>query len=83
MGTLNIGFYEEISKTITKLSSNIIKYAPYFFCWCGKVCNINSFSGPFFHFCDIEFFELLFLYVTICVMLTFIVLPECVHVPDT
>ena len=28
----NIGFYEEISKIITKLSSNIIKYAPYFFC---------------------------------------------------
>ena len=33
MSTHNIGFYEEISKIITKLSSNIIKYAPYFFCW--------------------------------------------------
>ena len=31
MSTHNIGFYEEISKIITKLSSNIIKYAPYFF----------------------------------------------------
>ena len=33
MSTHNIGFYEEISKIITELSSNIIKYAPYFFCW--------------------------------------------------
>ena len=31
MSTHNIGFYEEISKIITKLSSNILKYAPYFF----------------------------------------------------
>ena len=30
MSTHNIGFYEEISKIITYLSSNIIKYAPYF-----------------------------------------------------
>ena len=33
MSTHNIGFYEEISKIITQLSSNIIKYAPFFFCW--------------------------------------------------
>ena len=33
MSTHNIGFYEEISKIITILSSNIIKYTPYFFCW--------------------------------------------------
>ena len=33
MSTLNIGFYEEISKIIFELSSNIIKYAPYSFCW--------------------------------------------------
>ena len=33
MSTHNIGFYEEISKIIPYLSSNIIKYAPYlFFC---------------------------------------------------
>ena len=31
MSTHNIGFYEEKSKIITSLSSNIIKYAPYFF----------------------------------------------------
>ena len=32
MSTHNIGFYEEISEIINQLSSNIIKYAPYFFC---------------------------------------------------
>ena len=36
MSTHNIGFYEEISKIISELSSNIIKYAPYLFFWhCG------------------------------------------------
>ena len=33
MSTLNIGFYEDLKKIIFELSSNIIKYAPYFFCW--------------------------------------------------
>ena len=33
MSSHKIGFYEEISKIITYLYSNIIKYAPYFFCW--------------------------------------------------
>ena len=33
MSTHNIGFYEEFTKVIFELSSNIIKYAPYFFCW--------------------------------------------------
>ena len=32
MSTHNIGFYEEIRKIINLLSSNIIKYAPYFCC---------------------------------------------------
>ena len=32
MSTHNIGFYEELTKNIFELSSNIIKYAPYFFC---------------------------------------------------
>ena len=27
-----IGFYEDLTKTIFELSSNIIKYAPYFLC---------------------------------------------------
>ena len=31
MSTHNIGFYEELTKIIFELSSNIIKYAPYFF----------------------------------------------------
>ena len=29
MSTHNIGFYEDLTKIIFKLSSNIIKYAPY------------------------------------------------------
>ena len=32
MSTHNIGFYEDFTKIIFELSSNIIKYAPYFFC---------------------------------------------------
>ena len=42
MSTHNIGFYEDLTKIIFELSSNIIKYAPYFFyChWCGGF-NIN------------------------------------------
>ena len=32
MSTHNIGFYEDLTKFIFELSSNIIKYAPYFFC---------------------------------------------------
>ena len=33
MSTHNIGFYEDLTKIIFELSSNIIKYAPYFFCF--------------------------------------------------
>ena len=39
MSTHNM-FYEDLTKIIFELSSNIIKYAPYFFCWehlCTKV----------------------------------------------
>ena len=32
MSTHNIGFYEDLTKNFFELSSNIIKYAPYFFC---------------------------------------------------
>ena len=32
MSTHNIGFYEDLTKIIFELSSDIIKYAPYFFC---------------------------------------------------
>ena len=32
MSTHNIGFYEDLTKIIFELSSNIIKYAPYFLC---------------------------------------------------
>ena len=33
MSTHNKGFYEDFTKNIFELSSNIIKYAPYFFSW--------------------------------------------------
>ena len=36
MSTHNIGFYEDLTKIIFELSSNIIKYATYFF-----YCNIK------------------------------------------
>ena len=32
MSTHNIGFYEDLTKIIFEISSNIIKYAHYFFC---------------------------------------------------
>ena len=38
MSTHNIGFYEDSTKIIFELSSNIIKYAPYFFCWDIQSC---------------------------------------------
>ena len=34
MSSNNLGLYEDLTKIIIELSSNIIKYAPYFFCWC-------------------------------------------------
>ena len=46
MSTHNIGFYEDLTKIIFELSSNIIKYAPYFFCWVFMVFKkIRSFSS--------------------------------------
>ena len=44
MSTHNIGFYEDLTKIIFELSSNIIKYAPYFFCCSVEVncSNINE-----------------------------------------
>ena len=44
MSTHNIGFYEDLTKIIFELSSNIIKYAPYFFC-----CHHDS--GTFVKLC--------------------------------
>ena len=37
MSTHNIGLYEDLTKIIFKLSSSIIKYAPYFFYWLNTV----------------------------------------------
>ena len=33
MSTHNTGFYEDLTKIIFELSSIIVKYTPYFFCW--------------------------------------------------
>ena len=43
MNTHNIGFYEDLTKIIFELSSNIIKYAPYFFCWIGNEILLQCF----------------------------------------
>ena len=42
MSTQDIGFYEDLTKIIFELSSNIIKYAPYFFCCIGLSIVPNS-----------------------------------------
>ena len=42
MSTHNIGFYEDLTKIIFELSSNIIKYAPYLFC-CYLISTFNIF----------------------------------------
>ena len=39
MSPHNIGFYEDLTKIIFELSSNIIKYTPYFFCCVIDVLN--------------------------------------------
>ena len=44
MSTHNIGFYEDLTKNIFELSSNIIKYAPYFFCCVSQFLVISSSS---------------------------------------
>ena len=38
MSTYNIGFYEDLTKIIFELSSNIIKYTPYFICCYNSTC---------------------------------------------
>ena len=45
MSTNNIGLYEEISKMILKLSSNI-KYTPYLFCHILKISFDVLIDGP-------------------------------------
>ena len=42
MSTHNIGFYEDLTKINFELSSNIIKYAPYFFYCCDFFCLLFS-----------------------------------------
>ena len=79
MSTHNISFYEDMTKIIFELSSNIIKYAPYFFRWTARmqrlICSRHTggFHGVqrgmisvdnFFVFLRLLFFALLLLYVT-------------------
>ena len=45
MSTHNIGFYEDLTKIIFELSSNIIKYAAYFFCWHFVIINPHNTSA--------------------------------------
>ena len=53
MSTHNIGFYEDLTKIIFELSSNIIKYAPYFFC-CFLECMIPLVSiYMYMNFCHL------------------------------
>ena len=50
MSTHNIGFYEDLTNIIFELSSNIIKYAPYFFCCILKIwCNHSKIRTKRFH----------------------------------
>ena len=45
MSTHNIGFYEDLTKIIFELSSNFIKYSPYFFCCQQLCCQIMAWTG--------------------------------------
>ena len=48
MSTHNIGFYEDLTKIIFELSSNIIKYAAYFFCsYISLLLGMNLIKGDF------------------------------------
>ena len=66
MGSHNISFYEEISKIITELSSNIIKYAPYFFCWYSVLFPLSISLIRFYDVClaqSIQTYVILYLHV--------------------
>ena len=57
MSTHNIGFYEDLTKNIFESSLNIIKYAPYFFCWhlCSFIASfIDSLRNPAFFMWDLS-----------------------------
>ena len=51
MSTYNIGFYEDLTKNIFELSSNITKYAPYIFCCVGWLYSGQYFRNFDFFFC--------------------------------
>ena len=55
MSTHNIGFYEDLTKIIFELSSNIIRYAPYFFCCIVYTCTTHVLNFYQFHISDYQF----------------------------
>ena len=50
MSTHDIGFYEDLTKIIFELSSNIIKYAPYFFCCYHSLRLVRNPDDRFSHY---------------------------------
>ena len=50
MSTHNIGFYEDLTKIIFQLSSNIIKYAPYLFFYHHAQADLNLCGTPIENF---------------------------------
>ena len=63
MSTHNIGFYEDLTKIIFELSSNIIKYAPYFFCCFARfsvkiyIADLPDLCNILMRTCNIYFME--------------------------
>ena len=59
MSTHNTGFYEDLTKIIFELSSNIIKYAPYFFCCINQTAQLpRGLNFEYRHLRDINIYVL-------------------------
>ena len=54
MSTHNIGFYEDLTKIIFELSSNIIIYAPYFLCCIFVNKGADQLRCNRLYFCNID-----------------------------
>ena len=59
MSTHKIGFYEDLTKIIFELSSNVIKYAPYFFCsfYINTKCTGNTVNVLIFQTVKLSFLK--------------------------
>ena len=65
MSTYNIGFYEDLTKNIFQLSSNIIKYVAYLVLWSSRELNDSKVNMRKFVWCLLSFlFSLAWFYVT-------------------